>query len=99
LRGHTDTPTSLALSPNGSYLLSVGNDSTARIWDVRPFAPVTNAMYPGQNPRLYRTLAGAPAGYENWLRKGAWDGSGERIAMGGADRTVDIFEVRMIRNV
>ncbi|TFY67898.1 hypothetical protein EVG20_g3758 [Dentipellis fragilis] len=54
LAGHTDTPTSLAVSPNG-----------------------------------------APAGFENTLLKGAWskEDGGRRVAVGGADRTVTIWDV------
>ena len=37
LSGHTDTVTYLALSPDGTHLLSNSMDSTLRAWDVRPF--------------------------------------------------------------
>ena len=37
LKGHGDVATSVALSPDGSSLLSNGADDTLRIWDVRPF--------------------------------------------------------------
>ena len=38
---------------------------------------------------------GAPAGFENTLLRGAWskDDDGRRVAVGGADRTVCIWEV------
>merc|ERR1712166_1435858 len=39
LSGHTDTITSLRLSPDGSYLMSNAMASSVRIWDVRPYAP------------------------------------------------------------
>lgn len=39
MRGHTDTVTGLALSPDGSYMLSNAMDNTLRIWDIRPYAP------------------------------------------------------------
>lgn len=39
LAGHTDTVTSMALSPDGSYVLTNAMDNTLRVWDVRPFAP------------------------------------------------------------
>ena len=40
-------------------------------------------------------LGGAPAGFENTLLKGAWskDDGGQRVAVGGADRTVTIWDV------
>ncbi|EIW76251.1 WD40 repeat-like protein [Coniophora puteana RWD-64-598 SS2] len=87
LTGHTDTPTSLALSPNGSYLLSPSLSSTTIVHDVRPFSPSPN--------RVHRVLHGAPAGFENTLIKGAWskDDGGQRAAVGGADRMVCIWDV------
>ena len=38
---------------------------------------------------------GAPAGFENTLLRGAWsrDDGGRRVAVGGADRTVCIWDV------
>ncbi|THV03341.1 WD40 repeat-like protein [Dendrothele bispora CBS 962.96] len=87
LTGHTDTPTSLSLSPNGAYLLSPSFSSTTLIHDVRAFSP--------SPARLHRSLQGAPAGFENTLLKGAWsrDDGGLRVAVGGADRMVCIWEV------
>ncbi|KAF9057519.1 WD40-repeat-containing domain protein [Panaeolus papilionaceus] len=87
LIGHTDTPTSLSLSPNGNFLLSPSLSSQAIIWDVRAFSPSPN--------RVHRVLQGAPAGFENTLLRGAWskDDGGSRVAVGGADRMVCIWEV------
>ncbi|KAG5634679.1 hypothetical protein H0H81_001129 [Sphagnurus paluster] len=87
LMGHTDTPTSLSLSPNGSFLLSPSFSSQTLIHDVRPFSPSPT--------RIHRALLGAPAGFENTLLRGAWskDDGGQRVAVGGADRTVCIWEV------
>jgi len=87
LGGHVDTPTGLAVSPNGSYLLSPSFSSQVIIHDIRPFAPSPN--------RIHRVLTGAPAGFENTLLKGAWsrEDGGRRVAVGGADRTVTIWDV------
>ena len=87
LSGHTDTPTSITLSPNGSFILSPSLSSQTIIHDVRPFSPSPT--------RIHRVLAGAPAGFENTLLKGAWskDDGGQRVAVGGADRTVTIWDV------
>ncbi|KAF7303513.1 WD-REPEATS-REGION domain-containing protein [Mycena indigotica] len=82
LTGHTDTPTSLALSPNGSFLLSPSFSSQTIIHDVRPFAA---------NPtRIHRVLTGSPAGFEHTLLRAAWskNDDGARVAVGGADRMV-----------
>jgi len=39
MKGHSDTVTGLALSPDGSYVLSNSMDNSLRVWDIRPFAP------------------------------------------------------------
>ncbi|KAG2073622.1 WD40 repeat-like protein [Suillus decipiens] len=87
LTGHADTPTSLALSPNGAYLLSPSFSSHTIIHDIRPFSPSPT--------RIHRVLQGAPAGFENTLLKGAWskDDGGQRVAVGGADRMVCVWDV------
>jgi Prp8 binding protein len=87
LTGHTDTPTSLALSPNGHFLLSPSFSSQTIVHDVRPFSAAPN--------RVHRVLAGAPAGFEHTLLRGAWslEDGGRRVAVGGADRTVCIWEM------
>ncbi|KAI5117555.1 hypothetical protein M0805_004468 [Coniferiporia weirii] len=87
LAGHTDTPTSLALSPSGDFLLSPSFSSQVLVHDVRPFSPTPS--------RVHRTLLGAPAGFEQTLLRGAWskDDGGGRVAVGGADRMVCIWDV------
>ncbi|GMK57632.1 hypothetical protein CspeluHIS016_0404660 [Cutaneotrichosporon spelunceum] len=88
LKGHTDTITSLALSPNGHYLATYSLDSALIIYDVRPFS--SDPM------RVYRSLTGAPSGFEQTLIRCAWskhDG-GQRIAAGGGDRTVTVWDVQ-----
>ncbi|CAK5275041.1 unnamed protein product [Mycena citricolor] len=90
LSGHTDTPTSLSISPNGNFLLSPSLSSQTIIHDIRPFAPSPT--------RVHRVLTGAPAGFENTLLKGAWSkheagNKGLQVAVGGADRMVCVWEV------
>ncbi|KAG8758810.1 hypothetical protein FRC14_007309 [Serendipita sp. 396] len=87
LGGHTDTPTSLSLSPDGSYILSPSLSSQTIIHDIRPFSPLPT--------RVFKVLQGAPAGFENALLRGAWSRSdgGSRVAVGGADRTVTVWDV------
>ncbi|KAF8827297.1 hypothetical protein HHX47_DHR5000939 [Lentinula edodes] len=93
LAGHTDTPTSLTLSPDGNFLLSPSMSSNVIIHDIRPFSPSPT--------RIHRVLRGAPAGFENTLLRGAWTKDeevhggkvGQRVAVGGADRMVCVWEV------
>jgi len=87
LGGHNDTVCSLALSPNGHFLLSPALDGSTVIHDVRPFSPAPD--------RIHRVLAGHVPGYESSLYKSAWsrDDGGQRVAVGNSDRTVTIWEV------
>ncbi|WVW85216.1 hypothetical protein I302_107254 [Kwoniella bestiolae CBS 10118] len=87
LRGHTDTICSLSLSPSGDYLGTYGLDSLLIIYDVKPFS--SDPM------RVYRSLSGAPAGFESSLIKLAWTkhDNGSRIAVGGGDRSVTVWDV------
>jgi WD40 repeat protein len=95
LSGHTDIPTSLALSPTGAFLLSPSLSSQTLIHDVRPFSPSPT--------RVHRVLTGAPAGFEHTLLRGAWSKSpgdeGKRVAVGGADRMVCVWDVESGRVV
>lgn len=56
-----------------------------RTWDVRPFAPAD---------RRIQTYDGAPTGHERNLLKASWDSTGEKIAAGGGDQNVTIWEAR-----
>ena len=83
--GHTDTVTSLQVSPDTQALLSNSHDGTVRTWDIRPFAPTD---------RHIRTYDGAPVGLERNLIRASWDSKGERIAAGSGDRTAVVWDVR-----
>ena len=81
--GHTDTVTSLEVSPDTQSLLSYSHDGLAKTWDIRPFAPVD---------RQIRSFAGAPAGLEKNLIRACWDTNGSKIAAGSGDGTACVWE-------
>ena len=85
MAGHTDTVTSLQVSPDTQSLVSNSHDGTVRTWDIRPFAPTD---------RHVRTYDGAPPGIERNLIRASWDPKGERIAAGSGDRSVVVWDVR-----
>ena len=87
LSGHTNTPTSITLSPNGSFILSPSLSSQIIIRDVRPFSPSLTC--------IHQVLVGAPVGFKNTLLKGAWskDDGGQYVTIGGADRLVTIWDI------
>ncbi len=80
--GHQDTVTSLRISPDMQSLLSYSMDSTARTWDVRPFAPTE---------RHIRTFDGAAMGLEKNLIRASWSADGKKVAAGAGDGTVVIW--------
>lgn len=85
LPGHTDTITSLSLSPDASTLLSFSHDNTARTWNILPFAPEN---------RLIRTFDGATytgEGPINMLRA-SWGRDGKLIGVGGDQGIVTIWD-------
>ncbi|KAI1906996.1 hypothetical protein LOZ53_005066 [Ophidiomyces ophidiicola] len=83
--GHTDTITSLQVSPDSQTLLSNSHDSTVRTWDIRPFAPAD---------RNIMTYDGAPTGLEKNLIRSSWSHNGEKIAAGSGDRSVVIWDTK-----
>lgn len=83
--GHTDTVSSLQVSPDSQTLLSNSHDSTARTWDIRPFAPAD---------RHVQTFDGASSGLEKNLIRASWDPKGEKIAAGSGDRSVIVWDVK-----
>lgn len=85
LIGHTDTITSLQVSPDSQTLLSNSHDSTVRTWDIRPFAPAD---------RHIKTYDGAPVGLEKNLIRASWDPKGDKIAAGSGDNTVVVWDVK-----
>jgi Prp8 binding protein len=75
-------------------------DSTLNLWSVQPFAPTINTQNPAQHPRLVRSFYGAPAGFEQLLRKASWSRhvsgeggqAGSYVAVGGADRALTVWD-------
>eukprot|EP00918_Siedleckia_nematoides_P097555 GHVU01213764.1.p1 GENE.GHVU01213764.1~~GHVU01213764.1.p1 ORF type:complete len:347 (+),score=24.23 GHVU01213764.1:94-1134(+) len=83
MRGHTDTPTGMELSPDGSYLLTTAMDNTVRIWDVRPFAP---------QERCVKIMHGNQHTFEKNMLHVAWSPDGSKVAAGSGDRFVYIWD-------
>ncbi|KAL9548054.1 hypothetical protein MBANPS3_005867 [Mucor bainieri] len=84
MKGHMDTVSGMALSPDGNNLLTNSMDNTVRIWDIKPFAAAD---------RCLKIFEGAPHGFEKNLIKPCWATDGSQIACGSADRSVVIWDV------
>lgn len=85
LKGHTDTITSLEVSPDSQNLLSNSHDSSVRTWDIRPFAPKDRAI---------QTYDGASTSFDKNLIRASWSPKGDRICAGSGDRTVVVWDTR-----
>ncbi|BEI80518.1 hypothetical protein CcaverHIS002_0110470 [Cutaneotrichosporon cavernicola] len=100
----------VAISGGHELVLTGGDDGIARVWDLSlgtkdPVAefdderdcPVTAVEWSHDGNQDTRTLlTGAPSGFEQTLIRCAWskhDG-GQRIAAGGGDRTVTVWDVQ-----
>lgn len=83
LIGHRDSVTGLSISPDGSYLLSNGMDSTLRCWDVRPYVAAPT--------RLTCIYKGHTHDLEQNLLRCAWNMDGTKVTAGSADQTVNIW--------
>ena len=90
MSGHTDTVTSLEVSPDAQALLSYSHDGLAKTWDIRPFAPVDRQM---------KTYVGAPAGMEKNLIRASWDAKGNKIASGSGDGTAVVWDTQSTKMI
>ncbi|PWN24479.1 putative U5 snRNP-specific 40 kd protein [Jaminaea rosea] len=98
LSSHTDTISSLRLSPTGSHLLSLSFDSTLKVWDVRPFAISNGNGARGgeesQDERLTGTFTGAAVGgNDSLLVRADWSRDGKRVVSGSCDRTCVVWDM------
>lgn len=77
LAAHTDSVTGLALSHEGSYLLSTSMDQTVRCWDVRPFAVGHKCI------KIYQ---GISHGFDRNLLRASWSPNGKYLASGSSEK-------------
>ncbi len=105
LRGHTGDVLSVRFSPDGSRVASCSRDGSVKIWDVqseRPPKGVTNAFFAGisklfgrdESWRLVRTLSR----HSGQVLSIAFSPDGSRIASGGNDRTLRLWDVKTGKN-
>ncbi|KAL9610759.1 MAG: hypothetical protein Q9167_004542 [Letrouitia subvulpina] len=85
MSGHTDTITSLQISPDKGALLSYSHDGTARKWNILPFAPAD---------RQIKSYVGAHTGIEKNFVRARFNSKGDRIAAGSGDGTVVVWDVQ-----
>ncbi len=94
---HVSAVTGLAVSPDGTRLLSNAMDSSLRIWDIRAFVPYHNSHHgttagPSSSAadmdaaRCEAVLLGAHHGAEKQLLRCAWSPDQRMVTCGSADR-------------
>jgi Prp8 binding protein len=84
LKGHTDTVTGLAVSPDGTKLLSNGMDNALMEWDINPFC--------SEPDRCIKVFTGHCHSAEKRLLRCSWSKDGEMVSCGTADKTVRIWD-------
>ena len=85
LAGHSDTITGLALSPDGTMLLSNAMDAKLHCWDVKPVAD--------DEDRLTKTFEGHQHDFHKNLLRCAWSSDGEKVTAVSSDQVVHIWDV------
>lgn len=85
LEGHRDTITGLAVSPDGTRLLSNAMDGTLRSWNIRPFVA-------SESERCEQVFHGVHHGAEKLLLKCSWSPDQEYVSAGSADRLVHLWD-------
>ncbi|XP_063903689.1 U5 small nuclear ribonucleoprotein 40 kDa protein-like [Zophobas morio] len=90
LNGHSDAVTGLALSPDGSYLLSNSRDNSLRIWDVRPYV---------LQERCVKICTGHRHNFEKNLLRCSWSKDGSKVSAGSADRLLYIWDTASGRTI
>ncbi|KAJ6538178.1 quinon protein alcohol dehydrogenase-like superfamily, partial [Mycena vulgaris] len=76
LRGHLDSVTSVAYSPDGTHIVSGSNDNTVRVWDAETQTQIRAPL----------------RGHTDWVQSVAFSADGTHIVSGSDDSTVRVWD-------
>jgi WD40 repeat protein len=85
LRGHTGPVMQAAFSADGSRIVTVAQDATARIWDVKTRQTLRTLQHAEPNYRLRRPP---------WVLSGAFSPDGQRVVTTSWDRNIRVWNVK-----
>jgi WD40 repeat protein/serine/threonine protein kinase len=92
LRGHTDSVSGVAFSPDGLHLASASHDRTVLVWDLTP--GIVLGVPRGEDPA--RTPSGRPVrtltGHTDVVYGLAYSPDGDRLATASWDGTVKVWD-------
>jgi len=85
LHGHTGPVMQAAFSADGSRIVTVAQDATARIWDVKTRQTLRTLQHAEPNYRLRRPP---------WVLSGAFSPDGHRVVTTSWDRNIRVWNVK-----
>lgn len=95
IKGHTNTISSVALSPDGRRVVTASWDGTARLWDAEAGTePTALLAHDGNVALVQESEDGRRYARGADVRSLSWSGDGRRVITGSEDGTARVWDVR-----
>ena len=102
LRGHTAAVRSVSWSPDGRQLAAAGDDHTVRIWEAgseEPRAPSQNSTAGSRGFEHGSGTSSVLRGHFAHVTSVDWSPDGKRLASGGADSVIRIWDAQTAKQI